>query len=824
MKNVLGNRLEASVAAFDTPNGTPTQVLAKELRTYLDSNSSGIIASRITNEVVIDTVNAKTLVKMLSSADNVVPSAVSALTIENIRKLNESGNILDIAVGRNRANVPFSDALDNLLTSGNLGPEEVKILQKGLDSRSSLVTQEQYIESFIKKLDDAITSGKKSMKDPDGVVIDLNQKFIDDFKVFKKIESEAVEKMVKDTFDQLKQVREQIASGVSYKELPPFAKKVIDDAVAISTESVSLAKDKSEKEIYRLEKLLKEVGADDSTTKNRIKEQITLEKVKSVSIQKEIDSIKKQAVGDELRKIAIGNLDDAIKNRSAAIEAAARDISQKGVRKTMADGFMSVVLSSPDTGVVDPKNYRVLSKTYQDSRRMLYSPDPNANFKGMVKSFGVLYSLYQAYNTVSSVVGESVTEYRLRLGAQKATDSLVTLFMIYKGEPYLSNLEGLTRYKSKAITSDTSYWEYLKSRFYNFSEIGEFVAGSFGNIVGSSLSQYTDILQNSQIDTGLYSSIPSDIKFGSSSDNSGSSGITVDIDGPTVSANPLGSFETSNVLSGYGWRGLAVASFHSGIDVTNPGTHGPVLAPHSIDQLVAKNKVVAIETGIALSGNNKTIGYAAYIDALSKGHSKNGAAPWNAATDNRIGLFGLSSGILWVFQHVMPSINSATISAQAVEASLRAQLVQVKSVIGFIGPFGSAAGEHIHLETYKAETAEAKALMSQMKEAYKNNNLESFISSNNEKLKEIIKISYRYSDRNPLSPKHFGFVRVDPESVITNPNMNLGGKVKFLYKDRKYGQHGQPLLTDQQRLDNTAAGQGVASTILASVIAARKSK
>ena len=495
---------------------------AKNIITASDPNAAIIVGQptlyeRIVSQNVANTLDPNNAVKLLSSADNVVPSAVSSSVMENLRKLNESGLINNVTYNGKIADVRFYDAIEGVLIKTGFTPEDVKILKKAFDTRSGLAEQERYLDHLMKSVENAVRRSQKTFKDLDGSVINISDDLSRTYNDLIKTRDSMINKIVSDTFDDLVKTRAEIASGKNYKELSPLSKKIIDDAATISSEGVNIRKKAVEQQISKAEKLYRELEKTDEAGKKALKEQIVKLREESAKLEKELGQAKKLATGEELRKAALENIDDAIKNKRESIDKVTKEISTEGVNSSIRDGYRSMLSTASEAGAVSPKGYKLVSSGMKDSRKAIYSPDFDANFKSMLKSAGAILSLYYTYSTLSSIVGDSITEYRIRVAAQKATDSLITMFMIYKGEPYLSNLEGLTRYKSKAMTPDTDYWDYLKSRFYNVNEIGEFIAGSFGSVVRSSLTQYTDILQNSQLDTGLYSSIPSDIKFGGNS-------------------------------------------------------------------------------------------------------------------------------------------------------------------------------------------------------------------------------------------------------------------------------------------------------------------
>lgn len=800
-------------AVSGQPGAVPTQIVESFDR---------IVAPNIGN--VLDPNNA---IKILSSADNAVPSAVAALTMENLRKFNQLGMLDDVAVaGGAPLKLRVREGIEVALIQNGFDANDIKLMKKAFESRSGLEAQDNYLKQLLRSLEKSVNSSTKTFKDIDGTVYNIPENFAKKFHEVLQSNRAAINHIVDTTYDDLVKARDTLASSVTYKDLSPAAKKVLDDAVELSTEAINVRKSGVEQNLSRVEKALKDVK-DNEGAKKLLKEEINNYKEQLAKLEKELNSAKKLATGDQLRKTAVQNLEDAIKNKKDTINEVTKNITSDGIDIEMRDSFRSMLTSSSEAGVVNAKGYKLVSGGMTKSRGAIYNPDHAANMKEMLKSSGMILSLYYTYDIASSIVGDSITEYRIKVGAQKATDSLITLFMVYKGEPYLSNLEGLTRYKSKAITGDTHYLDYLASRFYNPSEIGEFIAGSFGNTVRSSLTQYTDMLRSSQVDTGLYSSIPSDIKFGGNS-GGGESGIKVDIDGPVVSAALQPANKGAAINSGYGWRILGSAgtsgtvTYHSGVDIggvyetwstktpkptkNNPnpkpysGNRAKNLGPHDLAEFYSKNITVALETSVAVFTSGKPISAAIFLNALQEGHA-DGSAPWNTATEGVLTLFGISSGIIWSMRHMAPAINSKDINENSVTSSYTPQLAEVGSTVGFVGPFGASSGVHIHLEAFKAVSPEAKKLFTDMRQAYKDGKVSEFCNSNSKILKELsYQLTFSYKESNTSGIK--GFLRIDPAAALKDPRMNYTFKLVFPERTRYY--HGQSVLTDEQRLNYSA--------------------
>jgi hypothetical protein len=124
--------------------------------------------------------------------------------------------------------------------------------------------------------------------------------------------------------------------------------------------------------------------------------------------------------------------------------------------------------SSP--GDVDFGGFTTVKKAINGPRVASYSPPDVTPFKGIFGTTVTAIGIYSGYATVRDSVGESIQEYMFRLGAKEASDAVIAEFLVYKGEPYIANLEGLTKGSSSLIAPGANYFDYLTSRFNTASK------------------------------------------------------------------------------------------------------------------------------------------------------------------------------------------------------------------------------------------------------------------------------------------------------------------------------------------------------------------
>ena len=113
------------------------------------------------------------------------------------------------------------------------------------------------------------------------------------------------------------------------------------------------------------------------------------------------------------------------------------------------------------------------------------------------RSLGIYASIVAGYGAVRELVGGPAEEYFARLSSEQVAKSIRASFLNLKGEPYISNLEGLTKDAMLAIGGTESYSEVVKSRYFDFvtregrSVIFDTVQGLVKNVAGT----YFDIRQ-----------------------------------------------------------------------------------------------------------------------------------------------------------------------------------------------------------------------------------------------------------------------------------------------------------------------------------------
>jgi hypothetical protein len=739
------------------------------------------LPQRLVSSEIIDPTNARNLKNILDAGSDIGTGSVTSIAMEKLRKYNADG----ISTGKvgSKAKETHGSMMDEALTGDYLPDKEVAKLKSAFSTIDSETGHRAFAKQFVEKAEAAINNKVKTITIK-GETIELSDVFIVRCTIARNERLAVIEKIAKEGIEELTTLRNVLADpNVSYKNLPKRAKEIVDNSSKLIVSGFEERANTIQKELDKLRdsisKLKKSSDTADLAKVPSLEVQVVEAKAEMVQVKKRIEDLNKQLSGNELKKIGLDNIEDLLKNKLDATVKGFTDIAGEGVKEIEIDRALSMLYHAAEDGSRNKKNYDIVRSAFRQRTDMVFNPDPTANFKGIVKSLGAIFGIWQTYSTVSSLAGDSITNYRLMLGAQKATDALITEFMVYKGEPYLANLEGLTRNNSKLISPNSSYWEYLKSRFFNFDEMGDFLTKNLNLSINTSLTQYSDVLLNTNIDDGLYTSLDQGLKFrdreSSAQSSSFANSSIADLGKSDALVAPFYT-NKARIVSRYGWRWLpkSGANWDPGIDIRS----GEDYAGPDLKQTIEKNKVRAIETGIAFTSDT-SMKFSVLENALINigWPGKDGDGRRNQSALIYTYLLGLETGVLWGYAHVFPNLNQKVgFSASLWEESKIPTVTRSGEHMGFQGPFGGIRGPHIHLDTlipkrkHASFINELQALYNKGKneDIGKNTELIEYIKKNKTK---IYNLSY---DRGNIE---------DPEKVIANYKSLIGFFAAHYNKD-----------------------------------------
>lgn len=728
---------------------------------------------------------------MVSSSKHMVSDTLVDLMLSKLVKYNDTGAQVDAVINGIKQNISHSAKYDEMLLGKSLSSDTGNFFEevsKIFVTKDTVENQKRFVLNLITKLEEAIVKGEKSVK-VGGSTLNLTEEFISEYRILFDAEKQVIKNMASELPQEVKQISDAINSSTEYKDLPKFAKDFIDNASKVATARYESELKVIENQIEKISKIKKEGSEEtaellfDQSPKDKLREL----KLQADSIEKKIQDIAKSSKGEDLRNVSKDLLKDWI-NQPEIMTNIGEKVAESGIKEVKADKWMALFYSSQD-GVRNAKAYNDVNSALKTMRGFAFNPDKNATFKGVVKNIGSVFTLWSIYSTIGSVVGESITNYRLMLGAQAATNALITEFIVYRGEPYLSNLEGLTRNSSKLISPDTSYNEYLRSRFFNFDEMGDFLANAVNLSVKASLTQYTDILLSSNIDDGLFQSSDSGLKFASSSDSNqyGGPGLSVNVVAGTL-ANPIASAQTKSmeIDSAFGWRlytnskGKQEVDFHHGVDIISSA----FTDKHKDSSWATQNAVLSFEDGFILYNNasGKEVNFSLFSpDLNAPGYGLEGDN--NNLTLSGLYLYGLTTGILWTYIHIMPTIGGQ--DNGNIKAGAKARYTKGGQTVAAVGPFGISGFPHLHINAWQVVNNPKSNIFSSMLKLYRDTVEKNKSLSPTEQKDPFMEVQKAFPDPSkdlkiPFVGRVPGpgtgdgiFEKIDPERILTDPKFKL---------------------------------------------------
>ena len=252
------------------------------------------------------------------------------------------------------------------------------------------------------------------------------------------------------------------------------------------------------------------------------------------------ESIKNQITQDLDKLVGSQELDDALlRYVTALVDGEAQTATQEAViafAQTRAK-------TAAGTNVAKMKSeFVAFVNTVNDVRAQGYmmSSSRGTPLKRSLMLYGAVLG---GYSTIKNVLGAPAEEYFARLSSEQVAKAVRVSFLNVKGEPYISNLEGLTKDAMIAIAGTESYGEVIKSRYFDFltregsSALFETMDGLVKNTassyfdIRSPISDVTPLTDTLKFNTGLddgtlanlrIADLVKDSAFGSPIDNPGS--------------------------------------------------------------------------------------------------------------------------------------------------------------------------------------------------------------------------------------------------------------------------------------------------------------
>lgn len=715
--------------------------------------------------------NIKNITKTLELADESVVAAVTNFSIERLAEINKGSKS-----GKTKA---FADVVDEF--SSNLPDKTVLGLQEAFVGVNDAASQNRIMLQFFTVLEERVAKNSSAAIKIGSTNVEISAEVLTAFKALQFNKTRQGLDLSKYVTDQVAAIQKELASPVDFKGLSKTAQELITSSgETFIAQSETVLKKYSENIKLINKNIQKTNKLSDGTAKTEqlitLNAQLAEINRKQGVVEAEIKVFKNTRDSNTVRTQAAKSLEDAVTKNSANLKEASVNIANSQLLEIQKDALFSRIISSAgETGKFQKAGFNAVRGVTRDTRAIMLSKDPKNGIGSIMKSLSQSYGFYQIYSTVRSVVGESISEYRLLLGKVAASNSLITEFMIYKGEPFLSNLEGLTRNASKLITADASYLDYLKSRFYNPSEVIDFVRDGYSGIVDNSLTQYSDLLAISTIDSGLHNSLDSDLSFNSltglsSGSGGGDSGSVLNVT-PGTLANPFGSGvdRLINLDSYFGWRvedvdGVKGAYFHNGLDLW---CNGFARYSKDIATMEAKNSILAFEDSILLVPRKTSFaGYSADLNATSyglKGDPNDTNAP--------IILFGLTTGIAWQILHIMPTTRG--INQNDLTSGQQTRLVKAGEKIAIVGPFGLTQAAHIHVQANQMVKSPRSDIFRKWMAAHKQGGIAAVASSFGSSLEKDARaiapvggVEGGYSGKGMFEP-------IDPQDILTKAEFGL---------------------------------------------------
>lgn len=508
-------------------------VFGKTYQTIDETSKATVVVRSVSN---VAPHNIAVLRGVLGSVEDMFSDLIVTIGLRELSGLNEG---IEVGV-KTASRIKDTDKVREALVNGGKsvfnGIEEIFIKQK-LPNAEMVKIRALFVEvktpeearDIARRLLDAVETSVKTNKQfvklPNSTEkIALTEDFIKSYKARLVEQEELIKSFAEQGVKAVNEVVEElgkIASGTKrFEELPDSLKQIILKISDTVTEAKKLEIEKLKSTISGLDNDITRVKSSTTLEENAKKEALkTLEEKKRLTEQeikkrrKELTSIETGIKGEEITESLANLIKREVSERRDIVKDSFAEIATRGIQEMKEDSFAGIGRAITGDGRIDENIFTTIRKTMKEERSILFSGNTLKSKGEIMKSISNIFKLYTAQSLLNSLLGDSLLSYNMLLGADKASKAVKTEFLIYRGEPYLSNLEGLTRDSSRLLSDETTYFDYLKSRFYDLDQISQFMLDSFGLFSQAAVTQYTDVLRSSTIDSALYTAVGSDSKF-----------------------------------------------------------------------------------------------------------------------------------------------------------------------------------------------------------------------------------------------------------------------------------------------------------------------
>ena len=179
----------------------------------------------------------------------------------------------------------------------------------------------------------------------------------------------------------------------------------------------------------------------------------------------------------------------------------------------------------------------------------------------------ILYgSVLGGYTAIKNLLGAPAEEYFARLASEQVAKAVRVSFLNVKGEPFVSNLEGLTKDAMIAIAGTESYGEVLKSRYFDFltREGSSVLFETMDGLVKNTANAYFDLRAPISDATPLTDTL----RFSAGLDDGTLANLRIaDLVKDTAFGSPLGQPENRLIWGAFKTYGKPGTGAHTGLDI-----------------------------------------------------------------------------------------------------------------------------------------------------------------------------------------------------------------------------------------------------------------
>lgn len=735
--------------------------------------------------------------KSLQEIQNVLGSGYLKQTNDDLSALSKAvfegdfGKFVESSGSVDIARASFAKFYDDFFSPQNLNSPTAKETFLDLDKKVKEIF-EHYGPDNVDKAREVIGGLFNSLRSVRTGTVKLNLPGIADFNVTEKVadffraEQIALKDLAENSVGKISGRIDGLIADLKSAEFdivtaPPGVRQQLDSIADARVQKlqeeaqrITELLDKNKTELTKAEELLAKAttGPEKNVLRNNVKaiqqERKAIGKLKSDKA-KEIKDIESNKYNVENREAVAESLQlsKELLNNGSSGHKFFTETAQKEITGLMDDVLLARGISvgkgakySP--GDIDPKSFKTIRQATTGPRLASYTDAVNSPYKGAFGTLVAGISIYSTYALIRDFVGESIQEYMFRLGAKEASDSVIAEFLVYKGEPYLANLEGLTKGSSSLIAPGAGYFDYLASRFNTAGkDLSTILTSIYGDTLKSNLTQYTDLIAKQSISDDFFVPFDSEYKFANRTAEANSAS------GPGIigsNPNPFSIFNGDiKFTSGYGWRTLGSdVQFHDGVDII-----GNIFTRNEgANAFIEKNAVYATEDSIAFVVAES--GFDSYNNALNKSLPYEGSVSVPKSGFIYISLVGLKTGLVFHYRHTFMKLGTQTFSAKTLEENKSPIFVGSGTLLGFHGPFGTTNGPHVHLDIFQHKDGDKNTKFVQLQK--ETTNLAPGKITSSSLINNFKSLAY--------GGEKFGYAKVDPYPILKG--LGFGGQVKEL--------------------------------------------